>query len=592
MKRILYIGCMWLATLMLASCEEKLPEFEVTTLSVQAEWQGFDLHLSSNMNLASGIEIQEQGFVVELPVNQLHGYWQDSPDTREKRTIRVPVGESLDYTLSSEGWGPDLSCTAYAYIKTNAGNYRSAEIEKRTQDNPPQPKFTKITYVPTGLFTGILTIEGKYFNGSPGRVELLIDECTATVTDGGPGRIVAECHKYHALHEGEEYEVKVKLGQNTYTLAPKWVVEGIRIVSTEPEHPKHGELVKMYLENYTPGTILGNSTGHYALSVDILEEAEGYITFRVPEYPVAYFDIALMNNFGIFSKPYRLEVKQFWQEQDLEQAGWPGHSFNVHAVRTYHAGKTYLSNEDHTALMVFDSATKRWKSVAYPDLAHRSEYWSNVQLFGHGDYLYLFLCLKKWNDVVSWQQFYRMHVDTETWELYDEVDASVVKGDNLRFAATNGGIVYVSGAGEKLMQYDLNAKTWKAVECSLRPDVVTIIGGKDDKVYYYETHYEGKIYGVNLKTGEAPVQMLPSYYNIQALLLDDQYLYIQNEWSFSRVPLDAPGNEESLGILTLTPPFDYDKGQGFLIPAPEAPYVIWNTPNEGVKFYRYNPTAD
>jgi hypothetical protein len=95
---------MWLATLMLASCEEKLPEFEVTTLSVQAEWQGFDLHLSSNMNLASGIEIQEQGFVVELPVNQLHGYWQDSPDTREKRTIRVPLGESLDYTLSSEGW--------------------------------------------------------------------------------------------------------------------------------------------------------------------------------------------------------------------------------------------------------------------------------------------------------------------------------------------------------------------------------------------------------------------------------------------------------------------------------------------------------
>ena len=145
-----------------------------------------------------------------------------------------------------------------------------------------------------------------------------------------------------------------------------------------------------------------------------------------------------MNNFGIFSKPYRLEVKQFWQEQDLEQAGWPGHSFNVYSVRTYHAGKTYLSNEDHTALMVFDSATKRWKSVAYPDLAHRSEYWSNVQLFGHGDYLYLFVCLKKWNDVVSWQQFYRMHVETETWELYDEVDASVVKGDNLRFAATNG----------------------------------------------------------------------------------------------------------------------------------------------------------
>ena len=39
----------------LVSCEEKLPEFDITTVTIRAEWQEHDLHLSSGLELADHI---------------------------------------------------------------------------------------------------------------------------------------------------------------------------------------------------------------------------------------------------------------------------------------------------------------------------------------------------------------------------------------------------------------------------------------------------------------------------------------------------------------------------------------------------------
>ena len=586
MKRMRYIVGMLLACV-LVSCEEKLSEFDITTVTIRAEWQEHNLHLISDLELAAGIDIKEQGFVLELPV--LSGGWWIDYD-RELRTVKVPVGESLTYTLLSEGWKEGLTCTAFAYIVTNSGKYRSDKIEITTLSGAPEPVFTKVTQQPSaaGVYYGggHVIVEGKHFNGNSNGIWVLVGGFHAEVVEGSPGRVVARYPSYTYQQAGD-YEVKVIYAEKEYTLAQKMTVDGIRILSTEPEYPRHGDLVKMYIENCAPGNIMDVLSGFWNVEIDVVEEGEGYVTFRTPVYPVGRFEVTLLGKDAIRSKPHVLEMAPSWEELDLAQAGWPGKPFTNQSSWTHHDGKTYLTDTEHTALMVFDSATLGWKSVAYPDIPNRMEYWMNEQLFGYKNHLYLFVCLHKWNSDIVWQYLYRMDVDTCQWELVEEVDPAVLKGDYARFAVTEEGVAYALCEGAKLMEYDLENLTWKESAHSL-PHSAVLIGGSGNKVYYRETHIGGMICGVDFASGSQPERIITEY-SRQFFVLDDDYLYYQREYAFYRISLSNPGaGEEFLGTLGL-PAFEYDWGNGCLLPASEVPCLIWNTPSEGVKFYRYIP---
>ena len=586
MKRMRYMVGMLLACV-LVSCEEKLPEFDITTVTIRAEWQEHDLHLSSGLELAEGIDIKEQGFVLELPV-LAGGVWVDYE--REQRTVKVPAGESLAYTLLSEGWKEGLTCTAFAYIVTNSGKYRSDKVEITTRPGAPEPVFTQVTHQPSAegpyYGGGTVIVEGKHFNGNTSGIFVRVGGYHATVVGGSPGRVVAR-YPVGIYQQAGDYEVKVIYAEKEYTLAQKMVIDGIRILSTEPEHPRHGEPVKMYLENYTPGHIMDVLSGFWNVEIEVMEEGEGYVTFRTPVYPVGRFEVALLGKDAIRSKPHVLEVAPSWEELDLAQAGWPEKSFGYQSSWTHHDGKTYLTDTEHTALMVFDSATLRWKSVAYPDVPNRTEYWMNEQLFGYKNHLYLFVRINQWNTGVVWQYLYRMDVDTCRWELVEEVDPAVLKGDYVRFAVTDEGVAYALREGEKLMEYDLENLTWKESAHSL-PHSAVLIGGRGSKVYYRESHIGGMVCGVDLASGAQPERMMPEY-SRQFFVLDDDYLYYQREYAFYRMSLSNPGaGEEFLGTLGL-PAFEYDWGNGYLLPASGVPCLIWNTPSEGAKLYRYLP---
>ena len=604
MRHMRYFWSMLLVWV-LASCEEQLPEFEVTTIEVQSAWKGHDLHLSSSMDLATGVKIQEQGFVLEFPVYDIMGNWHDSPDAREKRTFIVPAEEDLSITIPSEGWGEGLICTAYAFIKTNAGNYRSGVAEIETV-SPPEPVFTKVTLIPSdeGPYYGggDLRIEGQYFNGSLVTVSVRVGGFQMELSEVGSGYIVARYPPY-MFNQAGEYEIQVGLANKTYILNQKLEIKAIDILSIVPEHPRHGELVTMYLDNYKPGDILEKSSGYWSVDFDILEEGDGYITFRVPQYPAGKFDIALINQFGIRSKPYTIEVAPTWKEMNLSQIGWTGQEWDVSFNWTYHAGKTYMTTRDHSSLIVFDSATFSFNSVPYPDVPHLSagnpvtNNVQNVRLFGWKNYLYMFVCLYREptsdNASTHWQYLYRMDVQTQQWEFLEEIDESVLVGSNLKIAATDEGVAYAMYEGwdtshfSRLLEYDLVNKVWKQSD-KVFSEYGMIVGSRNNKIYYYDWYIDGGIYGVNLGAGTPPEEILPVQYPREFMVVGDAHLYYQKDYAFYRIPLDQPGaEEECLGTLCLEQPFTSDWGYGLIVPGPGAPCLIWKTPNEGVKFYQY-----
>ena len=323
MKRISYIWSVLLAIL-LVSCEEQLPKFDVTTIKVKAEWIDHDLHLSSSVDIASEVEILEQGFVLELPVFESSGYWNDHNDAREKRTVKVPVGTDVSYVLLSEGWEPELTCTVYAYVKTSTGNYRS-HVEQLKTTEPKKPEFTNLIHIPSekGPYYGggKLIIEGKNLTATKESVSVYLAGIPLDVVKVESERITA---LYPAMQWNQtgEYIVKFKKGKREYILPQKMGIDGIQILSINPEKPRHGEKVTMYLENFTPGYIKAHIASNVInVDIEILEQTEEYITFHAPEYPSTHFEIQLQDKYGIWSASFVIDINTLWKKLDLADVG-------------------------------------------------------------------------------------------------------------------------------------------------------------------------------------------------------------------------------------------------------------------------------
>ena len=612
MKRMRYIWSAWLAVVLLASCEEKLPEFEVTTVTIGAEWKDANLHLTTGMDLASGVEVIEQGFVLELPVYIGGGHWHDYPDSREKRTVKVPAG-TTEYTLLSEGWEPGLKCTVYAYVKTNAGNYRS-RVEELDTPEPAYPEFTGFTHTPSEdgpwVGGGTLVIEGKNFMAAQGALSVFVVKEPAgsqlVIQELTPDRIVAS---YPGGQFGQvgEYEVKVIIVGREYVLSQKMVVDGIRILSIEPEKPRHGEKVKMYLENFKPGS-LRNVDVPPSTGLDILEEADGCITFRAPEYPAGEFTLQLQDNFMIWSKPFVMTMAAAWKELDLAQVGLESLQLNTDAWLSpklqhsiFHDGKTYLLDYKTSHLLVFEGDVPRGRELPLPEMDFPGDGWNpvNAKLFAWKESLYLFASAvfpgDMEHDYAHKQYLCRMDLQTERWELVEEIPESVLSDDNLTFAVTEDGVAYASSISHspwqyKLMEYHITEGVWKESARSL-PAYSRLMGSRGNTLYYHDYSGDGGIYGIDFSSGEGAVKVLEAYYPNEYFIVAGDYLYYMNGYTFCRTRLSPPYLEEErlgtpcLGVYL----YDWDYCWGVPIHASDAPCLLWQTPRQGLKFYRYIP---
>lgn len=581
-----YIWSILLAMVLLVSCEETLPKFEVTTIKVKAEWKNADLYLTTDMDLASGVEVLEQGFVLGLPVYNYS--WTDNPDWLEKRTVTVPVGTTA-YTFPSEGWAEGLNCTVYAYVKTNSGNYRSWPLELKTPE-PPAPKFVNVTLEPgiNGPWYGggTLIIEGENFYGNIGNVSVYVENYELEIAEGGSGRIIAKLPGFMFNHVGE-YAVKVKISGHEYALTQKMVIDGIRILSVEPEHPRHGELVKMNIQKPVPGSILEIATDIWQVKPEVLEETDEYIIFRMPEYPAEKFEFSLADQFAVWSKPFTVEVGSSWKELELDPAIWNGQSLDVNTL-TYHAGKTYISNADHTALMVFDPATTAWQKVPYPDIPSGNQWFHQVKMCGWNDYLYLYVCnirdASMEGGFMNWQYLYRLDLNNGQWTLVGKHEDAEPIYKDVDLTATEEGVLYITENGHNpdyymtLMEYHLTDKTWKESDYDL-PSGVDLIGSRGNVVYYQAG---GDFYAVNIGEGSQAELVLDMPVWVHYPVVSDEYLYYSiDESVICRVRLGVPGaEEERLGVPNA-------EGTRLILPDAEQPCCIVQDAYGSMKFYQY-----
>lgn len=575
-----------LLAVVLASCEETLPEFDVTMVTLKAEWKNSDLHLSPDADLASGVEILEQGFVLELPVCNPGGYWMDYPDIREKRTVKVPAG-TAQYTFPSEGWKEGLSCSVYAYVKTGSGNFRSSVMELKTPV-PPEVEFTGVVHQPDASGPwyggGTLVIEGNNFHGASARV--YVDGYELGVVEGSPGRIVAR-YGGSMWNQAGEYPVRVNVAGRDYDLSQKMVMEGIQILSIEPERPRYGELVKMYLRKPVPGNILQIGTNFWEVNPEVVEDTDEYVTFRMPEYPADKFEFTLLDQFAVRSQPFTIKVEPSWMEVALDPAIWDGQSLDVNS-QAYHQGKSYFSNADHTALMVFDPVAAGWQKVAYPDIPNREWAFHQVKLCGWGDWLYMYACIIRDSSVeggfARWQYLYRLGLKTGQWELLGEgeVTDSAQAYVAMDLVATEEGVIYLLEEGfnpdsyTKLMEYRLEDKVWKESAYSLYGNLV---GSRGNKVYWESG---GDFYSADIGKGSQPERVLDLEYSVyNAVVADDCLYYNYDEDVMCRLRLDQPGaQEERLGVVVY-------EGSKLTIPGADRLYCIVQPWNGSAKFYQY-----
>lgn len=607
MKTMRYIWNI-VAALLLAACEESLPAFDVSAVTIEAEWKEGDLHLSSSVDVASGNAVIEQGFVLELPVFWLDN-WRDYPGEREKRTIRVESASQVSCVLQSEGWDPGLACTAYAYVKTSAGNFRSGVIEFKTV-GIVEPVFTDVTHLPSeqGPYYGggTVIVEGSHFIAKPENVkvfmqkdlqgylktvELEIEELTTE-------RIVAHYPAGEWGHVGE-YDVKVVFGTNTFVVKQKVVMEGINILSVEPERPHAGEVVKMYLENFTPGSIRYFTTNVMGVDLEILEETDSYITFRAPEYPADSFTIELVDQRNVRSEPFVMQMAPLWEKMDLAQVGLEGQTLEQNFMNTlvhgndytWHDNRTFILDYKRSRMLVFDGAAVRWSEIALPDIPHREWILADSQLFGHGDCLYMYVKIIFPGDLerIVWQYLYCLDLPTGQWRLVEELDNDLLSGEDISMAAVEDGVVYASIRSNSLMEYHLADGVWKDSGLDL-PPLYSFLGSEGHCLFYHDEGGGSDVYGVDVRDGQ-PWRVMKGYYHPKKnRLVANGYFYYQEDAALYRVPLHTPDAElERLGVPFLDiPAYRLEYGFGVFVPSLEALYFIWQIPGDEVRFYRYN----
>ncbi len=164
MKRTIYfynIGIISLLIVLTSACKEELPTLYNANLTIKTSWIEHSFHLSADIEKSSNLKILEQGFIVDLP-KYTNNEWYDYGSEMERRTIIIKNDELFETTLTDQ-WEKDLRCYAYAYIKTNAGKFRSERIEMTT-GVPPIPEIHYITNIPSrdGIYKGggTLIIDG------------------------------------------------------------------------------------------------------------------------------------------------------------------------------------------------------------------------------------------------------------------------------------------------------------------------------------------------------------------------------------------------------------------------------------------------
>ena len=353
----------------------------------------------------------------------------------------------------------------------------------------------------------------------------------------------------------------------------------------------------MYLDNFTPGDVADILVDRL-VDIEVLEESHEGILFRVPEYPSCEYEITLKERNGVLGEAYKLIVEPSWKTLDMAQVGLDVidtgdryGSFDLPGSCLYHDGKTYVMNRRKKLLTVFDTATMQWERLDLPSVIGD---WAvnNAQMFVGQGYLYMFVCNSTHVgvDYVRRQYLCRMDLQTEQWEVLEEIAITDLMGEWLTFAATDDGVVYASEKNQytnqyRLMEYHCSDGTWKESDLGL-PRFAMLMGAYGNTLYYQS---EG-IYAYTIGSGEQAVQITPQLNYRSYPVVADNFLYYIDGYTFCRVRMDVSEPKvERLGVPFVGLNFSSGLGFGMPVHVPEAPCLIWQPTYGDMKFYQYLP---
>jgi len=592
MKRTLYFVNIGIISLfiILSACKEELPHSAY--LTIESNWIDHSFHLSADIKKSSELKILEQGFIVDLP-KYTNNKWYDYGSEMERHTIIIKNDKLFETTLKGQ-WEKGLRCHAYAYIKTNIGNFRSEGIDMIT-GIPPTPEIHSITNIPSkdGIYKGggILIIDGMNFP-QPNLINIYIQKqydpneyCKIKNIQVTPTQIKAHYSSGNWNTVGE-YNIKIHMGDHTFFPKEKIEVNGIKILSINPENPKHYQNATLQLENF-------HANEYYNIfafqNIEVIEAKDNYLTIKIPGKPIKEFELRISNKYDIYSKPFTIKIAPSWENIRINgiQLGdvfrWD--IFSNYAC--YYKGKTYLIDLDAQKLISFAPQTETWEEFPLPDIPNRefpSTHVTGFNMFGYKNYIYIFIAITRNGDrqydYARWNYLYRIDMNTSQWERLKDIDNSI---NEFTTALTNNGIVY-AWTGEKMMEYYPETDTWVNNKLLL-PHWSTIIGSLDEYIYY---HYDNIIFRINPQEDKEPEVMMPYTWPKNHLMMADKYIYYLNEYVCCRKIIDNPQSE----IETMGAPYDIINNlssECIFIHSEDKPYILWkdNDKYKNAHFFRY-----
>ncbi|MDR0976533.1 MAG: hypothetical protein LBL78_02090 [Prevotellaceae bacterium] len=469
MKKYTLLYIVTSALALLTSCNNaELPGWGNVEFKLAANWKNYMLQLDLEEVVTGDLPLLERGLVIEY-AQSYEGYVYNTSET-------LPiVGSDRSHTVVYDPKA--LSGTqyfVYAYAKTPLGLFRSEQLRGLT--GPGE------TFAVTGMDYSLgdtpskqwlnVTLKGRGFPTLPRQRQKVSIVLHPVGSDdyyySSPSSSTNdEQHRLEYLCFGDfypgTYEVFVSFDGTLYNVPGQVVLDGVKIVLHEPEHPRYGDEVTLHLEGFDPAKPVLLMNQYIYGEFNLFQEYEivevGTDMIRVRLYPRNFHMLSLYQEGSVLSLPYTIYfAPKPWAIETTTPVD------NMYAPHNPCVldGVIYLAADDGVAertLYGFDTRAHRW--TAYPFPKTSSEYFINIvppTLVARGEHVY-----------VSWEEYqgetnttvgryYRLHPSTAQWEALTAPARCYFSGS----AAGTDGTLYYQDRDGTLTSYDTASDRWSA----------------------------------------------------------------------------------------------------------------------------------
>lgn len=537
----------------LASCfkDAELPATDGVELEVTSEWREHAFHCSATESwVEDKVQIEERGFVF---IFENDYSWGVDGETVTK--VMVPKEENFQCSLKGN-WGEGVSCRIYAYANMKNGNYRS-EIITRVTGESESPVIKSVTNIPSeqGMHRGgKIIIEGQGFS-------TILKKNKVYLTDWGESPlevIEATTEKIVVTYDAwlQTGEFTIKLVVDKYECISKIVFRGPMIVGHEPLHPRYGDIVTLYMKDFS-------ATDNFGLSVENYIYPEKYqcpiVSISDDEIKIRLFSIKkeigislLYNDTWVCSQAYKISLDDPWKIHSVPDKGYYASSIS------FNNQKAYSFDYQNSRLRCFDSETEQW---SYYDVKLVPEYRTNADspgyVFSSGNYVYVSWAIMHYNttngEVTYEDHYYRFNINTRQWQDVSELSKEM--DIRAQTASGEGDIVYVWSPYNSpyIRKYHTTSGLWESTTDKI-PDGMYMIGRYNDAIYCSN---RSSIY--KIKQGQLELvydflkdSSIDSYWDNEDYLctLSGNYIYLPVTRALFRIDISKKAPQlESLGRL-------------------------------------------